>query len=103
MSPTLETYEWKHLRFTRNTKIVDLSNRNITDEDMIKQIPIISTFTNIKELEIRNNKITALTCNIVANDMKFLSVLDLRGNKLGDTGISKIVSAMKNLKALYIS
>lgn len=35
--------------------------------------------------------------------MKFLTMIDLRGNKVGDDGIQKIVINMQNLKALYIS
>lgn len=35
--------------------------------------------------------------------MKFLSMIDLRGNKVGDDGIHKIVINMDKLKALYIS
>jgi len=35
--------------------------------------------------------------------MRFLNVLDLRGNKVGDAGVSKIVSVMNNLKSLFVS
>jgi len=70
---------------------------------MIKQLPIVSTFRNIKEFEIRNNRITALTCNIIANEMRFLLVLDLRGNRVGDAGISKLVTGIARLKRFFIS
>ena len=30
-------------------------------------------------------------------------MIDMRGNKVGDEGIQKIISGMSNLKALYIS
>lgn len=35
--------------------------------------------------------------------MKFLSMVDIRGNKVSDDGMQKIVTNMNNLKALYIS
>lgn len=35
--------------------------------------------------------------------MKYLSMIDIRGNKVGDDGMQKIVTNMDNLKALYIS
>ena len=35
--------------------------------------------------------------------MNHITTLDLRGNKVGDTGISKVVTGLPNLKALYAS
>lgn len=35
--------------------------------------------------------------------MRFLTVLDLRGNKVGDAGVGKIVTAISGLKSLFVS
>jgi hypothetical protein len=35
--------------------------------------------------------------------MKFINTLDLRGNKVGDAGVSKVVLGLPHLKALYVS
>lgn len=47
-------------------------------------MPIISSFKNIQDIEIRNNKITSFSCKLIANNMRHLKVVDIRGNQVGD-------------------
>jgi hypothetical protein len=70
---------------------------------MIKQIDKFSNFRNLQTIEIRNNKISALACKLIANHMNFLEAVDIRGNKIGDEGILIIVRAIPSLKSLMIS
>lgn len=98
-----DVYEWKNIKLNKFSRIVELSNKNLKDADLIREIPSISCFNNIREFEIRNNFITALSCRIIANNVSFIHSLDIRGNKIGDTGILYIVKGIPNLKNLFIS
>ncbi len=69
----------------------------------MEQIPILCNYKNLRELEIRNNKISCLSCSLIANNMSFLQVVDIRGNKIGDKGIIKIIQRIPNLKSFFIS
>jgi hypothetical protein len=82
---------------------VQLSNKNIKDEDVIREIPKIACFRNIRELEIRNNSITSLSCKVIVSNMSFLQCLDIRGNKVGDKGLEYVIDGMPHLKSLMIS
>lgn len=97
------TYEWKNIRINKNSRVAELSNKNLKDEDLIKEIPKIGCFTNLKELEVRNNFITSLSCRIIANSLSFLNSLDIRGNMIGDAGIEIIAKGLSKLKSLFIS
>lgn len=82
---------------------MELNNKNITDIDLMMKISSIGGFKNLQEFEIRNNKITMLSCKVIASHLNFLKVLDLRGNLVGDEGVSKIVEGIPNLKSLMVS
>lgn len=51
----------------------------------------------MKKVEIRNNRITNLTCKVFAFNLTNLTKLDIRGNNVGDEGALVIA---KNLKSL---
>jgi Leucine-rich repeat (LRR) protein len=68
-----------------------LNNKKISDIDLMMKISSIGGFKNLQELEIRNNKITVLSCKVIASHLGFLKILDLRGNGIGDEGVIKIV------------
>jgi|JI10StandDraft_1071094.scaffolds.fasta_scaffold43742_3 hypothetical protein len=65
-------------------------------------IPKLSNFSNIIELEARQNLLTHLSCTSISNFLPQIITLDLRYNKIGDTGISKL-KRMQNLKQLMAS
>ena len=80
-------YEWKNIKLTQHSRAAEFSNKNLRDEDLIREIPSISCFKKLKEFEVRNNFLTALSCKIIVNNLDFLQSLDLRGNRVGDSGI----------------
>jgi hypothetical protein len=66
-------------------------------------MPILSSFKQIKDLEVRNNKITSLSCKIIASNMKHLKAIDIRGNAVGDEGVITLVKGIPHLKSFMIS
>lgn len=96
-------YEWKNIKITKNSRVAEFSNKNLRDEDIIREIPTVSCFKNIKEFEIRNNFITALSCKVIVNNLSFVQTLDVRGNRIGDSGVNVISSGLPQLKNLLIS
>lgn len=96
-------YEWQNVKVTHNSRVVSLSNKNISDREVMEQIPRLSNFKNLKEFEIRNNKISCLTCSVIANNMPFLVSVDIRGNKISDKGILKLIRGIPKMKSFFIS
>jgi hypothetical protein len=43
-----DNYEWRSLRVTRTSRVIELSNRNMRDSDLIRELPAISCFRNVK-------------------------------------------------------
>jgi len=57
----------------------------------------------LREFESRNNFLTALSCKIIVNNLPFLHSLDLRGNRIGDSGIETVAKGFPQLKNLLVS
>lgn len=83
--------------------MLGLSNKNISDEELLREMPIISSFKNIQDVEIRNNRITSFSCKLIANNMRHVKVVDIRGNRVGDEGITTIIRGLPHLKSFMIS
>jgi Leucine-rich repeat (LRR) protein len=62
-----------------------------------------SCFKKLREFEVRNNLLTALSCKIIVNNLSFLHSLDIRGNRVGDSGIETVAKGFPQLKNLLIS
>ena len=69
----------------------------------MEQIPILANYKNLKEFEIRNNKISCLSCSLIVNNLPFLLTVDIRGNKINDKGIIKLIKGLPKLKSFFIS
>ena len=69
----------------------------------MEQITILANYKNLRELEIRNNKISCLSCNLIANNMPFLVSVDIRGNNISDKGIVKLINSIPKMKSFFIS
>jgi len=69
----------------------------------MEQVPILANYKNLKEFEIRNNKISCLSCNLIVNNLPFLLTVDIRGNLITDKGIIKLVRGIPKLKSFFIS
>lgn len=55
------------------------------------------------EVEIRNNCISAFSCRLIAANMRHVRSVDIRGNRVGDEGVTHIAKGMPQLRALLIS
>lgn len=66
-------------------------------------MPKLASFTNVSELEIRNNRITTFSCRLIASNMAHIKSVDIRGNRVGDEGVLHIVKGIPHLKGLLIS
>ncbi len=69
----------------------------------MEQIPILAHYKNLREFEIRNNRISCLSCNLIANNMPFLLSVDIRGNNISDKGIIKLIQSIPKMKSFFIS
>ena len=96
-------YKWKNVIIKHNSKVIELSNKNITDHDLFREMPVLSSFKNVKDLEIRNNKITSLSCKLIASSMTHVKSVDIRGNKVGDQGVIFLIKGLPHLKSFMIS
>lgn len=43
------TYEWRNIKLNKYSRAAEFNNKNLKDEDLIREIPKISCFRNIKE------------------------------------------------------
>lgn len=66
-------------------------------------MPKIASFKNVQQFQIRNNRITAFSCKVLASNLFHIKKLDIRGNKIGDEGVLIIVKSLSQLKDLLIS
>lgn len=96
-------YEWKNIKINKNSRVAEFSNKNLKDEDIVREIPTLSCFKNLKEFEVRNNYLTSLSCKIIVNNLNFIQTLDIRGNRIGDSGLIVIAAGLPKLKNLLIS
>lgn len=85
------------------SKSLQLSNKSISDQELLKEIPKFSSFKNVQEFEIRHNKLTVLSCRLIASNMKHIKVLDIRGNNVYDDGIARIAEGLPNLRSFMMS
>ena len=44
-----DTYEWKNIKISRFSRIGEFNNKNLRDEDMIREVPLLHCFRNLKE------------------------------------------------------
>ena len=42
-------YEWRNIKINKYTRTAEFNNKNLRDEDLIREVPIISCFRNLKE------------------------------------------------------
>lgn len=99
----IKSYTWKNVTLKVNSKVLELSNKNITDKDLIREMPVLSSFKGVKDFEIRNNRITTFSCKLIASNMLHLKSVDIRGNRVGDEGVIYLVKGLPHLKSLMIS
>ena len=100
-----------HILSLKNLSKLNLQMNNINDSD-IKQLVIYMKDNNtpIKELILKNNKITQDGCDSISDLIKFnnkLKLLDLSFNELKSEGVRKICNAINisnsNLEQLYLN
>jgi Ran GTPase-activating protein (RanGAP) involved in mRNA processing and transport len=81
---------------------MQMSNRNITDSDILAHIGAIKHFPLLSSIELRNNRITSLSCKLIGSNLAHLSKVDIRGNKVGDNGVCIIAKNIRGMKEFYI-
>lgn len=43
------TYEWRNIKLNKYSRTAEFNNKNLRDEDLIREVPKINCFKNIKE------------------------------------------------------
>lgn len=90
------------MRCLENCREIQLNNKNITDSDLFDPVRNMQYFNNLVSLELRNNKITEISCRLIAVSLNNLHRLDIRGNKLKDNSMNMIAKRLTKLKELFV-
>lgn len=88
--------------FDARTKEILLSNRRISDKELVDNIEMLKKL-KVTSLELRNNFITELSCKIIAFNINYLTKIDIRGNKVRDTGVITLAKHNLCLKEFFVS
>ena len=88
----------KHILSLKYLSILNLQMNNITDEDLNKIVKLINeNKTPIKDLKLKNNKITSNGSKYISElikNAKHLKILDLSYNELKSDGVKNICNAI---------
>jgi|JI6StandDraft_1071083.scaffolds.fasta_scaffold09693_7 hypothetical protein len=95
-------FQLRGVTYHPQLKELQLSNRNVTDADILMHISSVKHFPYLLALEMRNNRITQLSCKLIAANLSHLHKIDIRGNKVGDDGIGTIARSVSLMKEFYI-
>lgn len=92
----------KGVRCKQTASEIQLNQKALVDFDLFEPISNLSHFPKLIKLELRYNKITEISCRLIASNLKNLSKLDIRDNKLKDSAVIVIAKNLKNLTELYV-
>lgn len=95
-------FQLRGVTYHPKLKELTLSNRSVTDADILSHIGSVKHFPHLTAIELRHNRITELSCKLIGANLPHLLKVDIRGNKVGDNGVAAIARNISQLREYYI-